>query len=571
VIQISKSHAIATAACSALLNLRLYLRPNLYLNFMRVAAAITALALGTALTPASAQTVDPSTLIGKVLVGYQGWFRCPGDGSPGNNWSHWSSNNAVPSAATITVDDYPDLTGMDPASLCPAVNYTIQGKPAYLFSSYPKQTAETHFAWMQEYGIDGVLAQRFIGEIPNQVAEHENSLRNIMAAAQDHGRVFAVEYDLSADYTGYSNAQILAVLQNDWNHLVNDLGITRSPAYLRHNGKPLVSLWGIGLTGNHISDPVLAREIITWFQQTAHATVMGGVSNGWATPGQNGSAPGAGWAAVYAQLDVIQPWTVGVNSTIADANAYLTQHLQPEMALTAKNHQLYMPVLIPGSADHNADRSSYPNGAARLGGTLLWQQAYNARSVGAHAVKIAMFDEINEGTAIFKVASLRSQAPDQGYWLTLDADGDVLPSDFYMRLAYEIKRTLAGTIPNSATLPATPWLTTAANCGVLKSLQNLTPGRSISSCDGRFKLLLQLDGNLVIYQGSRAIWASGTVNQRVAQVLMQHDGNLVEYTALGKAVWSSDTAGNYGAFIRLQDDGILSLIGSKGVVRSTAQ
>jgi len=106
---------------------------------------------------------------------------------------------------------------------------------------------------------------------------------------------------------------------------------------------------------------------------------------------------------------------------------------------------------------------------------------------------------------------------------------------------------------------------------VLKSLQNLTPGRSISSCDGRFKLLLQLDGNLVIYQGSRAIWASGTVNQRVAQVLMQHDGNLVEYTALGKAVWSSDTAGNYGAFIRLQDDGILSLIGSKGVVRSTAQ
>jgi hypothetical protein len=29
-----------------------------------------------------------------------------------------------------------------------------------------------------------------------------------------------------------------------------------------------------------------------------------------------------------------------------------------------------------------------------------------------------MFDEVDEGTAIFKAASHRNQAPDQGFWLT---------------------------------------------------------------------------------------------------------------------------------------------------------
>ena len=53
-------------------------------------------------------------------------------------------------------------------------------------------------------------------------------------------------------------------------------------------------------------------------------------------------------------------------------------------------------------------------------------------------LKIAMFDEVNESTSMFKVASRRRDAPDQGYWLTLDADGFTLPSDWYLRLAGEI-------------------------------------------------------------------------------------------------------------------------------------
>ena len=179
---------------------------------------------------AQAQAVaDPSTIVGKVLVGYQGWFRCPNDGSPGRNWSHWTTNYVAPTASTISVINYPDTTQLPTISQCAVPGMTTeQGQQGFLFSSFYKQTAEAHFAWMREFGIDGALVQRFTVEIPNQLAENETIIKNEMAAAQDNGRVFAVEYDLSrGDYSTLTNAQVLSQIQADWLHLVNDLGITK--------------------------------------------------------------------------------------------------------------------------------------------------------------------------------------------------------------------------------------------------------------------------------------------------------------------------------------------------------
>lgn len=67
-----------------------------------------------------------------------------------------------------------------------------------------------------------------------------------------------------------------------------------------------------------------------------------------------------------------------------------------------------------------------------------------------------MFDEVNEGTAIFKTAARRQDAPDQGFWLPLDADGSPLTSDWYLRLAGEITRMFHGEIPASSKLPENP-------------------------------------------------------------------------------------------------------------------
>jgi len=101
-------------------------------------------------------------------------------------------------------------------------------------------------------------------------------------------------------------------------------------------------------------------------------------------------------------------------------------------------------------------KGDQPNKIPRNRGEFLWRQACNARAAGATVLKIAMFDEVNESTAIYKVAAKRSDAPDQGYWLTLDADGYDLPSDWYLRLAGEITKMFHGEIPLSYEMPDNP-------------------------------------------------------------------------------------------------------------------
>ena len=55
---------------------------------------------------------DPSTLNHKLMMGYQGWFTCPNDGSPPNQWVHWFRNNN-PVATNATVDFWPDIAELD--------------------------------------------------------------------------------------------------------------------------------------------------------------------------------------------------------------------------------------------------------------------------------------------------------------------------------------------------------------------------------------------------------------------------------------------------------------------------
>src|SRR5579885_346721 len=141
----------------------------------------------------AADAVDPSTLENKVLVGYQGWFTCPQDGS--GRWTHWS--RGIPAPETLTVDLYPDLRELDPDERCEVPGMTIGKKPAYLFSSRNPKTVRRHFRWMEEYGLDGVLVQRFVGSIRGKHAEEDVVLKNIMAAAKEYGRTFVIEYDIS--------------------------------------------------------------------------------------------------------------------------------------------------------------------------------------------------------------------------------------------------------------------------------------------------------------------------------------------------------------------------------------
>jgi hypothetical protein len=61
-----------------------------------------------------------------------------------------------------------------------------------------------------------------------------------------------------------------------------------------------------------------------------------------------------------------------------------------------------------------------------------------------------MFDEVDEGTAMFKVAATRLDAPTEVPVVTMDADGEALPTDWYLRLAREAQRHLTAAAPQPA-------------------------------------------------------------------------------------------------------------------------
>jgi hypothetical protein len=394
----------------------------------------------------SQDTVDATTLTGKYMCGYQGWFQCPGDGS-GGGWFHWF-NSQTPSQANLNTDLFPDFTEYAASELFATQMHYSNGSVVGLNSSYKATTELRHFKWMQDYGIDGVWVQRFG---PKHVGWNDFTnkvLLNCKQAAEAYGRVFVVMYDVS----GANNSTLFSDLTSDWKYLVDTFKVTQSPRYLKHKGKPLVSVWGFGFADRSIT-PDVAQQIITWFQTGAdpkyQATIMGGVNDDWRTTTTQ-------WATVCRTVDIISPWMVGRFGDIAGADNFKNK-IVGDIAECKTLGKEYLPVIWPGFSWANMHHGTTPqNQIPRIGGALFWEQAYNCVSSGATMLYNAMFDEVDEGTAILKACPKKSLAPADGYWLTLDADGYDLPSDWYLRLAGYAKKMLVGKIPVSKTMPLNP-------------------------------------------------------------------------------------------------------------------
>jgi hypothetical protein len=90
----------------------------------------------------------------------------------------------------------------------------------------------------------------------------------------------------------------------------------------------------------------------------------------------------------------------------------------------------------------------------------------------------------------------------------------------------------------------------------MQAREILRPDWHITSSNGKYRLIYQLDGNLVLYRRDQALWTSNTSGKSVGKCVMQGDGNLVVYDASGTAVWNSGTlqAGNR---LLVQNDGNL--------------
>jgi hypothetical protein len=108
----------------------------------------------------------------------------------------------------------------------------------------------------------------------------------------------------------------------------------------------------------------------------------------------------------------------------------------------------------------------------------------------------------------------------------------------------------------SASDPATNTLTSTN--------QELLPGQFLT--EGNYELVMQTDGNLVLYLESQGevLWASQTEGIGGAYAVMQSDGNFVVYSTAGRALWASGTNGDVGDELVLQPDGNLVVYGSNG-------
>jgi hypothetical protein len=388
---------------------------------------------------AAAEVRHPS-LAGKVVTGYQGWFRAEGDAS-GLGWVHYGRGQGF-SPQAYSFDIWPDLTEFTPEERYPSPFKFADGRTADLFSSVHRLTVRRHFRWMKDYGIDGAMLQRFaVGLGKSRGADSmEMVLRHCTDAANAEGRALTVMYDLSG-----LPPEKFRTVSEDWRRLVS-AGQTKQPCAQFHQGKPLVALWGLGFKDR----PPALKEwtaLLADIKSTG-AAVMIGIPTFWREQ-KNDSIPDPALHDVIRLADVISPWAVGRSENPKGAATLAKEVWAADIVWCRAKQKTYLPVIFPGFSWSNLSalrgQRAPKNAIPRLGGRFLWSQAVAAREAGAKSVYVAMFDEVDEGTAIMKCGGPRPV----GNFVDLS---DV-PTDHYLWLSGQIGRMLRGSISPTPDLP----------------------------------------------------------------------------------------------------------------------
>ncbi|KAK1184315.1 glycoside hydrolase family 71/99-like protein [Streptomyces sp. NBS 14/10] len=374
----------------------------------------------------------PGDVVGKISVGYQGWFACTGDGSPINSWWHWSRDRfQSPSLSNTTIKSWPDMADYQRGFTTAYPNLN-SGRPAQLFSSWDQRTVDTHFRWMRENNIDTAALQRF-NPFGDEGPTRDGMAQKVRQAAEANGRKFYIMYDV----TGWTSMQ--SQIKQDWTEKMK--AHTASGAYARQNGKPVVCIWGFGFNDSgRPFDPAPCKDVVDWFKAQG-CYVIGGVPTHWRT-GTEDSRPG--FSAVYHSFNMISPWMVGRISSPSQSDDFLTNINTPDKADCDANGIDYQPCVMPGDLQERHRRH----------GDFMWRQFYNMVRLGVGGIYISMFDEFNEGNQIAKTATRAADVPSgSGIW-ALDEDGTACSSDYYLRLTGDGGRMLKGQIaltPNRPT------------------------------------------------------------------------------------------------------------------------
>jgi len=423
-------------------------------NFLSVFLFVL-LAGGGAVLSAPAQLRHEATsrypaYAGLVMCGYQGWFRAPEDGAH-EGWGHYAANGRF-DAGHLHTDYWPDVTEYE--KTYPTALTNRDGTPARVFSSWDQSTTDRHFQWMQEYGIDGVFVQRFFAPLRTAAGRHQSRvvLEHALIASRKYDRAMAVMYDLSGLKARGEDCS--AIIQ-DWKELVDELHLTSQGArqtYLYDHGRPVVAIWGVGFVDRPYDIHAIGLEKLIDFLK--HDPIYGGCAVMLGVPTHfrtlDGDCLPDPWVQqVIGSADLIMPWLVG-RFTPLDPHfqEHYTAQITADLAWCAARRLEYVPCVYPGFSWHNLSQVEFPGADHPLGqiprqqGRFYWDQITTATGAGAKMLYVAMFDEMDEGTAIFKCTS---QLPVGGQFL----DFEGLPSDHYLWLTGQAGKLLRGEIPQS--------------------------------------------------------------------------------------------------------------------------
>jgi hypothetical protein len=301
---------------------------------------------------------------------------------------------------------------------------------------------------MKEYGIDGVFMQRFFSVLTsqNRLDHNDKVLASAIKAANKYGIAICLMYDIgSMDDSKYK------LLFDDWKHLVDDLKLTNqgeNTTYLFHNGKPLVAFWGISAGTRESGHIPEIFEIMDFFKNDPEyggCSIHLGIPSRWRTLGADTKGDPR-LHEVLMQADVVHPWLVG-RFNEDNYEDFRQENIIDDVKWCKENGKSYAPTVFPGFSWHNM-KNDVSDKIPRNKGEFYWKQIAGAIESGAEMLYVAMFDEIDEGTAIMKCA--HNVPVGQSVFVPIEKD---VPTDHYLWLTGMAGKMLRGEIPFSGKMP----------------------------------------------------------------------------------------------------------------------
>jgi hypothetical protein len=418
-----------------------------------------------------AEVVENTTIRGKVLAGYQAWFRCPGDDA-NMGWVHWFNPNTTEATAiprNLHTDLFPDMDAYRGIRRYPLPGFTDRdGKQSYVYSGCDPAVVRLHFQWMRDYDIDGAVVQlwptKFPGQpLANMYPSAMNIVRYVRDAAEKTGRVWAIQYDLAGAKN--SPQELFSLITDDWQKMV-DGGFVTGPRYLRNNGLPCVFIWDFIAETKHKDnlkhsvrhiDAAQIKSFIDYFHKPGkyQAFLIGGGSWSWKKNFPDD------WKECAKDFDAYIPWNVGnfKKNGSGDWDARTDWWPEDKTYFDATG-AVWMPAIYPGfSWNHqkkitDAETSSTKS---RRKGQFFWDQWYALKRLNVDTAFLAMFDEVDEGTAIYKCANnppmfYNGKPLDILPFVTYED----MPSDWYLRLVRAGRQMLRGEIAATPEIPIKP-------------------------------------------------------------------------------------------------------------------